>query len=181
MALRIKKLYDDSVIPERGSEFAAGMDLCAHIDCDVVIQPHSTVKIGTGISAAIPCGSFGAVFARSGLATKSGLRPANAVGVIDPDYRGEIIVALHNDSDYDRKVFNGERIAQLVIIPYYADEIAVVDDLDETERGDGGFGSTGYNPLIERTIVDYPSGTVFSQTYSELQDGQLSFFDKGYE
>ena len=144
--LKIKKLYDDSIVPTKGSSGAAGFDLYAYEKTGpgvVVIPPHRTIKIGTGISAAIPQGWFGAIFARSGLATKHGLRPANAVGVIDEDYRGEIIVALHNDSDEIQTVVYGERIAQLVLIPYYILPLEVVDDLDETERGSGGFGSTG--------------------------------------
>ena len=101
------------------------------------------MKIGTGIAVEIPEGYFGAVFARSGLATKRGLRPANAVGVVDSDYRGELIVALHNDTDYAQEVADGERIAQLVIIPYLPVSFVEVDDLSSTDRGEGGFGSTG--------------------------------------
>lgn len=129
-------------IPTRGSAEAAGLDLYACRPQCVVIKPGETVKIGTGIAVAIPNGFFGAIFARSGMATKMGLRPANCVGVIDSDYRGEVIVALHNDSGESR-VINGDKIAQLVIMPYVMpDGIDVVDDLDETERGAGGFGST---------------------------------------
>lgn len=103
----------------------------------------TTVKIGTGIAVEIPNGYFGAVFARSGLATKEGLRPANAVGVCDSDYRGEYIVALHNDSDTPRTVTPGERIAQLVIMPYLQVDFEEVNELSDTVRGEGGFGSTG--------------------------------------
>lgn len=137
----IKKLYDDSLIPTRGSDAAAGYDLYAHEDA--VIQPFETVKIGTGVAITPPGGTFGAVFARSGLATKQGLRPANCVGICDWDYRGEYIVALHNDSDEEKEIRNGDRIAQLVFLPYIIGEIKIVDELSNTERGDGGFGSTG--------------------------------------
>lgn len=142
--LKIKKLNPNAIIPTRGSQYAAGLDLYACLDKEqVLILPHCTVKIGTGIAAAINSGYFGAIFARSGLATKAGLRPANAVGVVDEDYRGEIIVALHNDTDFEQVVKNGDRIAQLIMIPYAAAAVEVVDELDETARGDGGFGSTG--------------------------------------
>lgn len=142
--VQIKKMYDDSKIPTRGSADAAGYDLYAHLGCDsVTIAPSETVKIKTGVAMSIPKGTFGAVFARSGLATKKGLRPANAVGVCDSDYRGEIIVALHNDSKEFQTIEDGERIAQYVVIPYLPVTFNVVDDLDTTDRGDGGFGSTG--------------------------------------
>ena len=108
-----------------------------------MIKPHTTEKIGTGLAIAVPEGYFGAIFARSGLATKQGLRPANCVGVADSDYRGEYIVALHNDSDTEQVVGCNERIAQLVIMPYLAVEFEETDNLSETERGAGGFGSTG--------------------------------------
>lgn len=142
--ISIKKLYDDSKIPTRGTEHSAGYDLYAHLGSDsVTIAPNETVKIGTGIAASIPNGTFGAIFARSGLATKRGLRPANAVGVCDSDYRGEIIVAIHNDSNEHQVIEDGERIAQYVVIPYLPVELDVVDELDSTSRGAGGFGSTG--------------------------------------
>ena len=101
------------------------------------------MKIGTGIAVEIPEGYFGAIFARSGLATKRGLRPANCVGVVDADYRGELIVALHNDTDLVQEVAEGERVAQLAIIPYLPVNFVEVDDLSSTDRGEGGFGSTG--------------------------------------
>ncbi len=141
--VHIKKLNKKAIIPTRGSEYAAGYDLYACINEDVTIAPHETVKIGTGLSIAVPNGYFGAIFARSGLAAKSGLRPANCVGVADSDYRGEYIVALHNDSDQVRTVSCGDRIAQLVILPFLAVEFVETDELDKTERGTGGFGSTG--------------------------------------
>ena len=144
MKIQITKLKNGAKLPTRGSEKAAGYDLYACLDCESIeIAPHSTVKIGTGLAIAVPDGYFGAVFARSGLAAKEGLRPANCVGVCDSDYRGEYIVALHNDSDTARTVANGDRIAQLVVMPFLAVEFEEVESLDETERGAGGFGSTG--------------------------------------
>ncbi len=144
MEIKIKKLRDNAILPSRGSAAAAGYDLYACIsDSEVTIPPHATVKIGTGLAIAVPDGYFGAIFARSGLAAKEGLRPANCVGVADSDYRGEYIVALHNDTDLAKTVKSGERIAQLVIMPYLSVEFDEVDELDETDRGAGGFGSTG--------------------------------------
>jgi dUTP pyrophosphatase len=110
---------------------------------DVVIKPHETKMIGTGLAAAIPEGYFGGIFARSGLSSKEGLRPANCTGVVDADYRGEIKVALHNDSEVERVVTVGEKIAQLVVLPFLSVEFDEVETLSETQRGAGGFGSTG--------------------------------------
>ena len=141
MEIKIKKLYEDSVIPTRGSEYAAGYDLYAHEGA--TIKPHETAKIGTGVAIQPPKDTFGAVFARSGLAAKQGLRPANCVGVCDYDYTGEYIVALHNDSNEERVIETGERIGQVVFIPYVNVTFVEVDELDATERGAGGFGSTG--------------------------------------
>lgn len=141
MEVKFTKLVSNAIAPSRGSEEAAGYDLAAVSAYD--IMPGGTVKIKTGLAIALPSGTFGAIFARSGLATKKGLRPANCVGVIDSDYRGEIIVALHNDSDAMQSIEYGDRIAQLVILPYVAVDFKLVDSLDETERGVGGFGSTG--------------------------------------
>lgn len=141
MEIKIKRLYEDSIIPTRGSEYAAGYDLYAHEGA--IIKPHETAKIGTGVAIQPPKDTFGAVFARSGLATKQGLRPANCVGVCDYDYTGEYIVALHNDSNEERTIEAGERIGQVVFIPYINVSFVEVDELEETERGDGGFGSTG--------------------------------------
>lgn len=142
--VKIKLLYEDSIAPTRGSKYAAGYDLYAHLDTEqLTIQPHETVKVGTGIAIKPPKGTFGAVFARSGLATKQGLRPANAVGVCDYDYRGEYIVALHNDSNTSQVINDGDRIAQLVFIPYKNVLLTEVEELDKTDRGAGGFGSTG--------------------------------------
>lgn len=143
MEIKIKKLRDTATIPTRGSEYAAGYDLYADIDEAVTIKAHEAAMIGTGLSVEIPDGYFGAVFARSGLASKQGLRPANCVGVCDSDYRGEYMVALHNDTDNERIIEKGERIAQLVVMPYLAVEFKEVSELSETKRGEGGFGSTG--------------------------------------
>lgn len=141
MILKLKKLNDNAIIPTRGSEKAAGYDLYAAEEAS--IKAGETVKIGTGIAVAIPDGYFGGIYARSGLATKEGLRPANCVGVIDSDYRGELIVSIHNDSSVDRIIEKGERMAQLVVQPYLSVEFEEADELDETERGDGGFGHSG--------------------------------------
>ena len=143
MKIQIKKLKENAVIPTRGSALAAGYDLYACLDEAITIPAGETAKVGTGLSVAVPDGYFGAVFARSGLAAKEGLRPANCVGVCDSDYRGEYIVALHNDSAIARTVTPGERIAQLVIMPFLSVEFEEADVLSETERGSGGFGSTG--------------------------------------
>lgn len=143
MKIEIKKLRDGAQLPTRGSAFAAGYDLRACIDAPIAIAPGETKMVGTGLSVAVPAGYFGAVFARSGLASKQGLRPANCVGVCDSDYRGEYTVALHNDSSVSREVRNGDRIAQLVVIPCLDLDFEQVDELSATERGAGGFGSTG--------------------------------------
>lgn len=142
--MNIKKLKADATIPTKGSACAAGLDLYAYVERGAVdIPTGTTVKIGTGIATEIPDGCFGAVFARSGLATKRGLRPSNCVGVVDSDYRGEVIVALHNDSDKCETIHHGDRIAQLVIMPYISVDLHEVDELSDTDRGAGGFGSTG--------------------------------------
>lgn len=142
--VNVKKLNKSAVLPTSGSEKAAGYDLYACIDSgSVTVAPHTTEKIGTGLAIAVPDGYFGAIFARSGLATKHGLRPANCVGVCDSDYRGEYIIAIHNDTDEPRMIEHGDRIAQLVVMPYLAVGFTEVDELDETQRGAGGFGSTG--------------------------------------
>jgi len=146
MQINIKKLNENAKTPTRGSEYAAGYDLYAcTYPSFTTIAPHQTAKIGTGIAAEIPEGYFGAVYARSGLASKMGLRPANCTGVVDSDYRGEVIVALHNDSEEWRTIESGERIAQLVIMPFLPVEFNEVTELSNTVRGSGGFGSTGTN------------------------------------
>lgn len=141
--IKIKKLNEKARIPFHGSAAAAGYDAFACIDEPIKLAPHETVKIPTGIAVAISEGYWMGVYARSGLATKEGLRPANCTGVIESDYRGEVIVALHNDSEKDRIIQPEERIAQLVVSPLVLWDINEVSELDETERGADGFGSTG--------------------------------------
>lgn len=141
--IKVKRMNENAKLPTHGSEYAAGYDLHACTTQMITIPPHSTVKVGTGLAMEIPNEYFGAIFARSGLATKSGLRPANCVGVIDADYRNEIIVSLHNDTDLPRVIEPNERIAQLVILPYLSVDFVLTDELSDTVRGLGGFGSTG--------------------------------------
>ena len=143
IGLKIKKLNDKAIIPTYGSEFSAGADLYACEDGEVVIGAGETKLIHTGLAMAIPEGLVGLIYARSGLASKKGLAPANKVGVIDSDYRGEIMVALHNHSGEARVVESGERIAQIVFAPYFGADFILSEELDETLRGEGGFGSTG--------------------------------------
>ena len=147
MNVKVKKLNDKAKVPTRATELSAGYDLYACFPDEwgerLVIQPNETIKINTGLSMELPSGYFGGIFARSGLAIKQGLRPANCVGVVDSDYRGEYIVALHNDSDYEQMIYDGDRIAQLILLPYQIMEFEEVDSLEETDRGKGGFGSTG--------------------------------------
>ena len=142
-SMNIKKLNDNAKLPTYGSEFSAGADLYACEDCEITIAPGDTRLIHTGLAMAIPEGLVGLIYARSGLASKKGLAPANKVGVIDSDYRGEIMVALHNHSSAPQTVALGERIAQIVFAPFYAADFNLVDELDDTARGAGGFGSTG--------------------------------------
>ena len=142
VTIKCVKLRENAVIPSYESLCAAGCDLSAAIDSNFMIAPHQTVKIPTGLAMEIPDGTFGAIYARSGIATREGLAPANKVGVIDSDYRGEIIVALHNHSDEYRIVEPGQRIAQIVIQPYVKVEYKEAEILSKTERGAGGFGST---------------------------------------
>ncbi len=142
--IQIKKLIDSAKIPTYGTEYSAGADLYALIDeGSVVIAPGETKMIGTGLAFSIPEGLVGLVVARSSLGTKRGLAPANKVGVIDSDYRGEVRVVLHNHGSVAQTVESGERIAQMLFVPYYSADFSVVDELDETVRGAGGFGSTG--------------------------------------
>lgn len=143
--VKIKKLNDMAIIPRKAHDDDAGFDLYASIPDSVVIHPHKTILIGTGISVELPKNTFGAIFARSGLAFKSGLAPANKVGVVDCNYRGEVCVALHNHSDMPKEVSPGERIAQMVVMPYVNVSLELAEDLSDTDRGEGGFGSTGKN------------------------------------
>ena len=141
--LRIKKLRDNAQMPTYGSEYAAGADMYAAIDEAVTIQPNETKFIPTGLAFEIPEGYAGFIYARSGLACKKGLAPAHKVGVVDADYRGEVMVALHNHGTEAQTVEAGERIAQMIIAPFVAVNYIFSDELDDTVRGAGGFGSTG--------------------------------------
>lgn len=138
-----KKLSANAIMPKYASANAAGADIYACLEDRIVIRIGETVVIPTGISICIPDGYAGFVFARSGLATKKGIAPANKVGVIDSDYRGEVLVPLHNHGTRDKVIEPGERVAQLVIMPVIQAEFEETDELEDTERGDGGFGSTG--------------------------------------
>lgn len=143
--VRFKKLSENAVVPSYGTAYSAGADLYSAMQEDVIIAPETTKFIKTGIAIEIPEGLVGLIYARSGMACKKGLAPANKVGVIDSDYRGEIIVALYNHSDSSVTVASGDRIAQLVLTPYIKADFEESDELDDTVRGDGGFGSTGTN------------------------------------
>ncbi len=143
MIVRVKKLDERAVIPTYGTDFSAGADLYCIADGTVTIPPHTTVLLGTGISIEIPEGYCGLIFARSGISIKRGLAPANKVGVIDADYRGEVKVALHNHTDKGATVEPGERVAQLAIVPFLKAEFEESGELSDTVRGVGGFGSTG--------------------------------------
>lgn len=141
--VKVKKLKDNAIMPTHGTEYAAGADLYACIDSPVIIAPHETVMIGTGLAMEIPEGYAGLIYPRSGIASKRGLAPANKVGVVDPDYRGEFMVAMHNHSSKPASVEPGERIVQLVITPFLTASFTEADELSDTVRGAGGFGSTG--------------------------------------
>lgn len=143
MKVRIQKLDERAILPTYGTEYSAGADLYALTEGTVEIAPHTTVLLHTGIAVEIPEGYCGLVFARSGIASKRGLAPANKVGVVDSDYRGECMVALHNHSDEPQTIEGGERIAQMAIVPFLKAEYEVSDELSDTARGAGGFGSTG--------------------------------------
>ena len=141
--IKVKKLKENAILPTYGSAEAAGADLYACLEADVTIGPGQTVFIPTGLAMELPKGCAGLLYARSGLACKRGLAPANKVGVIDSDYRGEFIVALHNHGLEPQTVANGERIAQLIITPVLTPAYEETADLSTTDRGVGGFGSTG--------------------------------------
>lgn len=141
--VKIKKLCDKAIIPTYGTSFSAGADLYACLEGSLTINPNETVFVHTALAVEIPEGFAGFVYARSGLASKRGLAPANKVGVIDSDYRGELMVALHNHSNKAQTIEHGERIAQMVIMPYVAANFIICDELQDTVRGEGGFGSTG--------------------------------------
>ena len=141
--VKIKKLNPAATIPAYGTEFAAGADLYACTDESITINPGETQFIHTGLAMEIPEGLVGLIYARSGMACKKGVAPANKVGVIDSDYRGEIIVALYNHSETPLVVNSGERVAQMVYAPYYHAQFTEVSELEDSVRGEGGFGSTG--------------------------------------
>jgi len=141
--IAVKKLDERAVLPTYGSEFAAGADLYALLDEELTFLPGETKFVHTGLAIEVPEGYAGLVYARSGLASKRGLAPANKVGVIDSDYRGEVMVALHNHSTQPQTIQSGERIAQLVVTPFLKVEFVESETLSETVRGEGGFGSTG--------------------------------------
>ena len=141
--VRIKKLRENATVPTYGSEFAAGADLYAATEDAVTIAPRETKLIPTGIAMEIPVGYAGFIYARSGLASKKGLAPANKVGVVDADYRGEVMVALHNHGTTEQTIEMGERIAQMVIAPFITANFIESETLEDTVRGAGGFGSTG--------------------------------------
>lgn len=142
-AIRVKRLKENAILPTYGSEEAAGADLYACLDKSIVIQPGESVFVPTGLAMEIPRGYAGLIYARSGLACKRGLAPANKVGVIDSDYRGEFIVVLHNHGTVSQEISHGERIAQLVVTPVFTPGFTEVDALTDTNRSAGGFGSTG--------------------------------------
>ena len=142
--IRVKKLKENAIMPTYGSCEAAGADMYACLDAPVLIAPGKSVFVPTGLSMELPVGWAGFVHARSGMATKRDLAPANKVGVIDCDYRGEVMVSLHNHGSKPQTVEPGERIAQLVIMPYLTAQFFETEDLSDTVRGEGGFGSTGF-------------------------------------
>ena len=141
--IAVKKLDERAILPTYGSEYAAGADLYALAEEEIVFQPGETKFVRTGLAMEIPEGYAGLIYARSGLACKRGLAPANKVGVVDADYRGEVMVALHNHSNTVQKISVGERIAQLVVAPFLKASFTEAETLNETVRGAGGFGSTG--------------------------------------
>ena len=143
MTIKVKKVSPTAVIPTHGSSFSAGYDLYADLPEALVIMPHATVTVDTGLKFELPEGYFAGIFARSGIATREGLRPANCVGVCDSDYRGNYMVALHNDSEEHRTVTPHEKIAQMIVMPYLPLEFEEAEELSDTVRGEGGFGSTG--------------------------------------
>ena len=142
-AIRVKKLREKAILPTYGSQEAAGADLYACLDENILIQPGESVFVPTGLAMEIPKGYAGLIYARSGLACKRGLAPANKVGVVDSDYRGEFMVVLHNHGAQPQEIAHGERIAQLVITPVFTPGFAEVTELNDTTRSAGGFGSTG--------------------------------------
>ena len=143
MVLKLMRVREGAIIPKQATAGSAGYDLCACIDAPQTIEPGERCVFPSGLAAEIPAGTAGFVFTRSGLGIKKGIHVTNGVGVIDSDYRGECFVALHNDSNEERTVRHGDRVAQLVLLPFLPMEFEEVDTLPETVRGEGGFGSTG--------------------------------------
>ena len=143
MKIKVKRVSPTAVLPSHGSSLAAGYDLYADIPEECRIAPHETKVIDTGLQFELPDGYFAGIFARSGIATREGLRPANCVGICDSDYRGNYMVAIHNDSEEVRTVTVHEKIAQMIVMPYLPLEFEETEDLSDTARGEGGFGSTG--------------------------------------
>lgn len=143
LELKLKRLTDTAIIPTKAHEMDACFDIYADIHDDITINPHETVKIHTGFATNIPHGYWGAIFARSGLASKQGLRPVQGVPVIDEPYTGEWLIPLHNDGEKVQTIHYGDRIAQFMLLPWYVTNIVEVDELTQTDRGEGGFGSTG--------------------------------------
>lgn len=141
--IKVKKLHPNAILPTYGTEFSAGADLYACLETDLAIAPGTSAKLPTGIALEVPTGCAGLVYARSGMACKRGLAPANKVGVVDSDYRGEIIVFLHNHGSETQVIHPGDRVAQFIITPVVTPKYEEVDELSETVRGVGGFGSTG--------------------------------------
>ena len=156
MKIAVKKLRENAVLPTFGSPEAAGADLHACLASPVTVAPGETAFIPTGLAMELPVGYVGLVYARSGLACKRGLAPANKVGVIDSDYRGEFIVALHNHGTESQTVASGERIAQLVVTPILMPEYVETDSLSSTQRGEGGFGSTGKEMTMAALVYAPP-------------------------
>lgn len=143
MIVKIKRITETAIMPKQGSVGAAGFDLCIDSSEAVVIPPHSTVMVQSGIAFEIPKGYFGAVYARSGISTREGIRPATCVSVIDSDYRGSVGLPLHNDTDVEKIIQPYERVAQIVFQQALIPNLELVEELEDTERGNGGFGSTG--------------------------------------
>ena len=141
--IHVKKLRENATLPTYGSQWAAGADLYACLEAPVTIEPHQTVFVPTGLALEVPMGCAGLIYARSSLGAKRGLAPANKVGVIDSDYRGEVMVALHNHGTVSQTVAHGERVAQLLITPVLTPAYEEASELSDTVRGEGGFGSTG--------------------------------------
>lgn len=142
-SINIKLLTPTAKVPQRADDQSAGYDLYADLKEPITIQPNTCYKISSGIAIELPDGTFGGIFPRSGLATKRGLRLANSVAVIDSSYRGDVLIALFNDSPYEQTIYPGDRIAQLIILPYLAPQLMVKEKLSKTERGEGGFGHSG--------------------------------------